>query len=217
VRTFSTASRAPAAPAADGLGPLRARKLWATSAPGRRGSPPSLAELLACCGRGAAALPRPSGREPYGRGGCRAPLASDPPRSVPRPRAGSRNCKSGSAVPSRRASCHRAKITVKGPACGASFGWRERHPLSSDLPRRTSAPIEGTGKYELTLRLRPSSIVQALNRGNARSTETGWRIGSRPRSSSARTGTYKEDGEEPAADETKLSSTWSAVRYSSHT
>jgi hypothetical protein len=78
----------------------------------------------------------------------RLPRAADPhPAATGAPPSpGDHACKSGSAVPSRRAPCHRAKITVKRRACGASLArWRKRHPLSSDLPQRTLAPIEGTG------------------------------------------------------------------------
>jgi hypothetical protein len=121
VRTFSTKGFKGAYGASHGRAWVRSlARSAATGASDRRGILPSPARLLACCGHRAAALPRPSGREPYGRGGCRAPLAStrlDRCSAVAR---GGCGCKSGLAVPSRRASCHRAKITVKGRACGAS-------------------------------------------------------------------------------------------------
>jgi len=62
-----------------------------------------------------------SGRSPAGAAAAAGPLARIPPRPVPHQRPVATPAKSGSAVPSRRASCHRAKITVKGRACGAAL------------------------------------------------------------------------------------------------
>ena len=109
------------APATDGLDPLLVRRLATTDTPDRRGIPPSSARSLAWCGRGAAALPRPSGQE-----ALRARRL--PARRWPAPRRDrclvvtpvARPASAGRPSPSRRASCHRARITVKGRACGAS-------------------------------------------------------------------------------------------------
>jgi hypothetical protein len=91
-------------------------------------------------------LPRPSGQEPCGRGGCRAPLASTPPRPVPRRRTGGQTCKSRPAVPSRRTSCHRAKITGKGGPTARRL-LTQAQTLASDLPRHNLGTYRGDGEH----------------------------------------------------------------------
>lgn len=60
-----------------------------------------------------------SGGSPGGAAAAAGTLARTPPRPVPPPSAGGHACKNERPSPSRWASSHRAKITVKGRACGA--------------------------------------------------------------------------------------------------
>ena len=121
VTTFCTrASRAPTAPARDGLGLLWCAGCWCPGAPDRRGIPPSPARAA-----GISRSPGGSVAAPFRAGALRArrlPRAAGlhPAVTGAPPSAGGRACKGGPAVPSRRTSCRRAKITVKGRACGAS-------------------------------------------------------------------------------------------------
>ena len=77
----------------------------------------------------AAASPRPSGRQPSGHGGRRSSPGPHPAAPAGhRHAAGGRGCPSGPPVPSRRASCRRAKITRKGGPPARRTRWRKRHP-----------------------------------------------------------------------------------------
>jgi hypothetical protein len=148
VRTFSTASRAPSAPAAGRPGSATgsadcghpARRTGAASAVAGQGRWHSAVTGRQRC----RAL---SGGSPAGAAAAAGPLASHPPRPVPRHRAGGRACKSGTAVPLAPGILSPSKDHSQGARLrrGASH-WRKRHPLSSDLPRRTSAPIKGTAE-----------------------------------------------------------------------
>jgi hypothetical protein len=83
---------------------------------------------------------------PCGRGGCRWPAGPLPAVTGAPPSAGGRACKSGPAVPLAPGILSPSKDHSQGARLrrGAAR-WRKRHPLSSDLPRRISAPIEGDG------------------------------------------------------------------------
>jgi hypothetical protein len=87
-----------------------------------------------------------SGGSPAGAAAAAGPLARTPPRPVHRPRPVGHVCKKRTAVPLAPGILSPSKDHRQGARLrrGAAR-WRKRHPLSSDLPRRTSAPIEGDG------------------------------------------------------------------------
>jgi hypothetical protein len=147
VRTFFTSSRAPAAPAAGRPGSAAGSAgCWAIGAPDRRGIHRHRPGCWAFGGHRAAASPRPFGREPYGRGGCRRTAGPHPAATGAPPSAGGHACKNGPTVPLAPGILSPSKVHRQGARLRrVAAQWRKRHPLSSDLPRRTSAPIEGDG------------------------------------------------------------------------
>jgi hypothetical protein len=159
VRTFFTVSRAPSAPAPDGLAPL----LVAQAAGNRRAGS---ALHPALTGRGGRPLRSRGGSStaPFRAGALRARRLPQVRWPVPRrdrclaigrwPRPQERT-----AVPLAPGILSPSKDHRQGAlAALASCGWRKRHPLSSDLPRRTLAPIEGNGGESRSTQ--PSSAVR---------------------------------------------------------
>ena len=146
VRTFFTASRAPAAPAGPGSPPRRAQARrhpragsaqqpttpgWGGEAP-RRGRGGSVAASF--------------GRWPCGRGGCPAPLAADPPWRAARRLAGWHACRRNRPPPRARHPFAAQRSQARALPPVASHAMTLRVTLASDLPRRNPvAPIEGTG------------------------------------------------------------------------
>jgi len=99
---------------------------------------------LAFCGHGAAALPRPFGREPCGRGAAMRPLATIPPSRVARTSRGDHACRSGPPAP-------RTGHPVAAQRSHARAGLRPvardgaSATLASDLPRQDLGTCRGDG------------------------------------------------------------------------
>jgi len=145
VRTFFTASRAPAAPAGPGSPPRRAQARrhpragsaqqpttpgWGGEAP-RRGRGGSVAASF--------------GRWPCGRGGCPAPLATNPPWRGARRLAGWHACQRFRPPPRARHPVAAQRSQSRALPAVASCGWRSAPLLSVIFHGKTLAPIEGTG------------------------------------------------------------------------
>ena len=93
------------------------------------------------------------------------PVAARRRSAPPHPQAGGsagnaprwpRRASWGGPSSTRRASCYRAKITVKGARC-AHVATATRHPLSVIFLGKTSAPTRRTGEPELLRAFRSSS------------------------------------------------------------
>jgi hypothetical protein len=102
---------------------------------------------------------------PAGAAAAAGTLAPHPAATGAPPSAGGRACKSGPAVPLAPGILSPSKDLRQGARLrrGAAR-WRKRHPLSSDLRRRTSAPIEGNGEvsrlaYRRGWRAAPSEMA----------------------------------------------------------
>jgi hypothetical protein len=157
----SRLSRAPAAPARAGLGPHSAQTAatWRAGpgAASRRTGRGGQALRGHRCGSSAASF----GRQPAGRGGCRQARQA---RTRPQPgtavtpwwprlqKLTARPPRAGHPVTEQRSQSRGA------PSGRVACDGASRHPLSSDLPRRTSASIEADG---VESRLPPSLVVTA--------------------------------------------------------
>ena len=122
--------------------PRRAAAAWTGGACQQRGSGTDMAQIVQAgvwpsgspgrIGRSeSGGLPRPAGRKPYGRGAARRSAGPHPHASGAGRNAAPVTAPAYLTGPSssRRASCRRAKITVKGAPKGASLTrWRKRHP-----------------------------------------------------------------------------------------
>jgi hypothetical protein len=138
----------------DGLGPLLVAQATGNRHAGSARHPPLLARVT-----GTRRSPGGSVAAPFRAGALRARRLPQDRRPAPAaagapPSAGGHACKSGPAVPLAPGILSPSKDHRQGARLrrGAAR-WRKRHPWSSDLPRRTSAPIEGRQGVEAVLSL----------------------------------------------------------------